>query len=118
MFSDPGPRGVRFRDWLRGKLPWALLVASSLGGAPVSECRGAGKVAMVATTPRVLSLAEAKRIAFQRNWDLLASKSNVDLAVAQRIVSHEFPNPTFSFNPTQINTDANPSATAGGNSIL
>ena len=31
---------------------------------------------------RKLTLADAQRIAFQRNWDLLAAKSDVDIAVA------------------------------------
>lgn len=70
----------------------------------------------LALTPRSLSLAEAKRIAFERNWDLLAAKSNVDLAVAQRIVSHEFPNPVFSFSPMKINPSG--AATPLGNSIF
>src|ERR1700728_2194458 len=102
MSSDFGPAGGRFRYWRQGKQIWALLAAVSLGGSPVSQCRGAEKAPAPETTPRALSLAEAKRIAFQHNWDLLASKSNVDLAIAQKIVAHEFPNPTFSFNPTQI----------------
>ena len=95
-----------------------FLGALLLGSLLPRVSPGAERVKSVAATPRALSLAEAKRIAFERNWDLLASKSNVDLAVAQKIVSREFPNPTFSFNPTQINTDSNPTATAGGNSIL
>src|SRR5215831_13534110 len=43
--------------------------------------------------PASLSLAEAKRLAFIRNWDLLAAKSDVDSATAQRLVAREFPNP-------------------------
>jgi cobalt-zinc-cadmium efflux system outer membrane protein len=108
--------GRRFR--LRERWIASLLVALLPGFMLPWAASGAERVKLAATTPRALSLAEAKRIAFQRNWDLLASKSNVDLAVAQKIVSHEFPNPTFSFAPTQINTDVNPSSTAAGNSIL
>ncbi|HWY30554.1 MAG TPA: hypothetical protein VNX46_07375, partial [Candidatus Acidoferrum sp.] len=40
----------------------------------------------------VLTLAEAKQLAFERNWDLLAAKSSVDAATAQLIVVKEFPN--------------------------
>jgi cobalt-zinc-cadmium efflux system outer membrane protein len=69
------------------------------------------------TTPRTLTLVQAKRIAFLRNWDLLAAKANVDQAVAQAIVSKEFPNPTLFLSPTKINTDNHPSGQPGANSI-
>jgi cobalt-zinc-cadmium efflux system outer membrane protein len=67
--------------------------------------------------PNSLSLAAAKRIAFQRNWDLLAAQANVDLAVAQKIVSHEWPNPTFSYSTAKITLDNNPSSTRLGNDV-
>jgi cobalt-zinc-cadmium efflux system outer membrane protein len=118
LFSDfrriCGGGCIRLREHWIPSLVSALLLGSLLPRGSM----GAERAKPVATTPRALSLAEAKRIAFQRNWDLLAAKSNVDLAVAQKIVSHEFPNPTFEFNPTQINTDSNPTGTAGHNSIL
>jgi outer membrane protein, heavy metal efflux system len=53
-----------------------------------------------------LSLAQAQRIAFERNWDLLAAKSDVDIATAQRLVAREFPNPTASFGITKISVDS------------
>lgn len=49
-----------------------------------------------------LSLAQAKRLAFERNWDLLAAKSGVDAATAQLFVAREFPNPTFSYSTAKI----------------
>lgn len=64
---------------------------------------------------RSLSLADAKRIAFQRNWDLLAARSDVDAATAQRIIAKEFPNPSLSFSVQKINVDSHPSSTAAGN---
>src|SRR2546421_11024087 len=54
-------------------------------------------------------------MAFQRNWDLLAAKSDVDLAVAQRIVAREFPNPAASFSVEKISADRHSSGTASGN---
>ena len=68
-------------------------------------------------TPPALSLADAKRIAFERNWDLLAAKANVDLALAQKIVAREFPNPTASFSTSKLNTDGHPNSTASGNGL-
>ncbi len=63
-----------------------------------------------------ISLAEAQRTAFERNWDLLAAQSDVDLAIAQRIVAKEFPNPTLALSTTKIDTDRS-SATYLGNSF-
>jgi cobalt-zinc-cadmium efflux system outer membrane protein len=51
-----------------------------------------------------LTLGEAKRLAFQRNWDLLAAKSGIDAATAQLIVAKEFPNPTTSLSTFKIGT--------------
>ena len=62
-----------------------------------------------------ISLARARQLAFQRNWDLLAAKSDVDVAVAQRLVAREFPNATTSFSITKINTDNHSAGTAAGN---
>jgi outer membrane protein, heavy metal efflux system len=67
--------------------------------------------------PRPLSLAEAQRTAFERNWDLLAAAAGVDAATAQKIVSHEFPNPGVSLASTLINVDNHPSSTSMGNGI-
>ena len=59
-----------------------------------------------------LSLAEAKRLAFERNWDLLAAKSGMDTAAAQLLVVKEFPNPTFSYSTAKIG-DHNSGTTLG-----
>ena len=64
-----------------------------------------------------LSLAEAKRLAFQRNWDLLAARSNVDAATAAKIVSREFPNPNLAFSTSKISFDNHPSHTDAGNGL-
>lgn len=66
---------------------------------------------------RALSLAEARRKAFERNWDLLAARSDVELGVAQRIVAHELPNPTLSLGTTKINVDHSPAGTRLGNDV-
>ena len=66
---------------------------------------------------RALSLAEAQRAAFERNWDLLAAASGVDAATAQKIISKEFPNPTLSLSTTYINMDNHTSATPSGNGV-
>jgi cobalt-zinc-cadmium efflux system outer membrane protein len=46
-----------------------------------------------ADSPPTLTLAEARAVALQKNWDLLAAKSDLDLAEAQRLVASAFPNP-------------------------
>jgi cobalt-zinc-cadmium efflux system outer membrane protein len=50
----------------------------------------------------VLTLADAKQLAFERNWDLLAAKSSVDAATAQLIVVKEFPNPYLTLSSAKI----------------
>jgi cobalt-zinc-cadmium efflux system outer membrane protein len=83
-----------------------------------TSSRGADPIKLQAeTTPKTLKLSEAKKIAFLRNWDLLAAKANVDQAVAQAIVSKEFPNPTLFISPTKINVDNRPSGQPGANSL-
>jgi outer membrane protein, heavy metal efflux system len=67
------------------------------------------------TTTSSLSLGEAKRLAFVRNWDLLAAKSDVDLATAQRLVAREFPNPMASLSVQKISIDNHSSGTSEGN---
>jgi len=49
-----------------------------------------------------LTLADAKQMAFERNWDLLAASSGVDAAQAQLIVTKEFPNPIASLSTAKI----------------
>jgi len=63
-----------------------------------------------------LSLADAKRLACERNWDLLAAKSGVDAATAQLLMAKEFPNPTANWNTYKIG--ANEAATSQGNGLL
>src|ERR1041385_5310419 len=58
-----------------------------------------------AEIPKRLTLTEVRRLAFARNWDLLAASSDVDLATAQRIVAREFPNPTLAFSTAKITVD-------------
>jgi len=58
---------------------------------------------------------QAREIAFERNWDLLASRSGIDLATAQLIVAKEFPNPTASISTFKIGTYE--SGTLAGNSL-
>src|SRR2546425_8897660 len=67
---------------------------------------------------RQLTLAEAQRIAFERNWDLLAARSDVDLATAQKIVARQFPNPTLSFSATQISADSHPNSSGVHNALF
>ena len=64
-----------------------------------------------------LSLAEAKRLAFARNWDLLAAQSDVDAASAQKIIAREFPNPSLSWTTMKISVDNHPGSTPSGNGL-
>jgi cobalt-zinc-cadmium efflux system outer membrane protein len=62
-----------------------------------------------------LSLIEAKNLAYQRNWDLLAAKSGIDAATAQLIVSKEFPNPSLLWSTARIGS--HDAGTANGNDL-
>jgi len=62
-----------------------------------------------------VSLTQAQNIAFHRNWDLLAAAAGVDAATAQKIVAHEFPNPTLAASTAKIGIDNHPSSTEAGN---
>ena len=66
-------------------------------------------------TTNTLSLVAARHLAFERNWDLLAAKSGVDLATAQFLVTKEFPNPIFSYSTAKIG--ARDSSTSLGNGL-
>jgi len=85
-----------------------------LCSAPAIQTPDAQALSSADTLPR-LSLTEAQRVAFQRNWDLLAAKSGMDLATAQLIVSKEFPNPTLSWTTMKIDPRGN--GTPLGNSV-
>ena len=105
----PSPHRLRLR------LPlylWALLLAVCSASAK-DPPRDGGDDAV----PSQLTLGAAQRIAYQRNWDLLAAQAGVDLAVAQKIVAHEFPNPTLSYSTQKISADSQPSGTTAGNGL-
>ena len=88
----------------------------------VSRAADSGASASVSATPIQMSagltLSQARMLAFQRNWDLLAARADVDIAQAQTWVATEFPNPTVGFTVTKINTDGRPASTALGNSLI
>ena len=65
--------------------------------------------------PKQLTLSDARRLAFANNWDLLAAKSDIDMATAQKIIAREFPNPALSLSSMKLNVDGHPSSTRAGN---
>ncbi len=90
----------------------ALVVYTILtpqGEAQTNHAPGVGDVS------RKLGLPEVRETAFERNWDLLAAKSGVDLATAQLIVAKTFPNPTASWSTARIG--AHDSSTDLGNGV-
>jgi len=85
--------------------------------APVSSVSGESSVAAFTTNGPPVSLAGAQQMALERNWDLLAAAAGVDAATAQKIVVHEFPNPTLSASASKINVDDKSNATSSGNGV-
>ncbi len=96
-----------------GVMPTGLLLLSlaNVSGNDLTN------TAAVSAAPSRLTLFQAQQLAFERNWDLLAAATGIDAATAQKIVSHEFPNPTLSTSTTLINVDNHPSSTPAGNGL-
>ena len=92
-----------------------------IGASLAEPCRLAAEnqSAPMAASAAGLHLADALQSAFLHNWDLLASKSDVDLATAQRLVAREFPNPSLALGTTKINAgnQNQPNSTASGNGL-
>lgn len=86
-----------------------LLVAAAFSAF---QPQGLAQSDLAATN--ALSLVDAKRAAFERNWDLLAAKSGIDAAQAQLIVAKEFPNPTFSYSTAKIGSHENSTPVGNG----
>src|SRR5579859_4829107 len=101
-------------DKLNAFILWVAGVLISLN-AIAPACAQTSVSATSTNSIRRLTLTDAKRTALERNWDLLASRTGVDLASAQLIVTKEFPNPTASLSTARIGTHEN--ATIEGNSI-
>jgi cobalt-zinc-cadmium efflux system outer membrane protein len=105
MCSSPP---VSFRDSFERFRIVGLFLATVLG---LVEPSGLGQPLVVGTNR--LSMAEARRTAFERNWDFLAARSGVDEASAQLMVAREFPNPTLSLSTSRIGSHEN--GTVAGN---
>lgn len=65
-----------------------------------------------------LTLADARRLAFERNWDFLAARADLSFAEAARVAARAFPNPALSLLVQKINTDGAPASTQFGNSFF
>ncbi|HWX23060.1 MAG TPA: TolC family protein [Candidatus Binatia bacterium] len=105
--------GIRCRNGV-----WLVLSLASLlpMAAPAAANTSAGAEFPYPALQH-LSLAQAQHLALQGNWDLLAAAAGVDAATAQKIVAHEFPNPTLSLSTLKINVDNQPNSTLAGNGL-
>jgi cobalt-zinc-cadmium efflux system outer membrane protein len=65
-----------------------------------------------------LTLAEAQRIAWEHNADLLIAETQVDAALGQLRAAREFPNPILGLSVAKVNTDQRGNATGLGNGLL
>jgi cobalt-zinc-cadmium efflux system outer membrane protein len=96
-------------------LVFAAVLLHSVSGQPSNPNPAPGPVTAASAPGQKLSLDQAKEIAFEKNWDLLAAKSGIDAASAQLIVAKEYPNPTASLSTAQIGTYE--AGTAHGNDL-
>jgi cobalt-zinc-cadmium efflux system outer membrane protein len=95
--------------WLAALGP-ALLVLALLGSGTACPAEDAA--------PAPLTLADAQRLAVQRNLDFRIAGIQVDAALAQLKVAREFPNPTLGLSTAKISTDGVPEETSLGNGLL
>src|SRR5215471_3374593 len=110
--SEPKGHGMvcPFLKSIPGRFFAALLCATAHSLSVWAEPE-----APVTNALQQLSLEQAQRLAFERNWDLLAAAKGIDVATAQKIVAHEFPNPTLSLSTLKVNVDNHPASTDEGN---
>jgi len=92
---------------------WTLSVAL----AAVAVNPFAADAGDLPTSPAAVTLAASKQIAFARNWDLLAAKSDIALGMAEEIVAREFPNPTLALSTSKIPVDGKSAGTRSGNDL-
>lgn len=108
------------RPWVTLLLRLMLALVPVLGHADIAAASGSlAPQSDAATTDSLptLTLAVARRLAYERNWDLLAARSEVDAATARRIVAREFPNPNLSLSTTKIPANRGPASTPSGNAL-
>ena len=74
---------------------WLAALLAGLAAAPAQPTNTPTTTLSNSPLQR-LSLADAQRLAFEKNWDLLAAAAGVEAATAQKIVARQFPNPTLS----------------------
>lgn len=55
-----------------------------------------------------LTLADARRLALERSWPLLAARADLEMAEAQRLVARAWPNPQLSASVQKLSTQARP----------
>lgn len=94
-----------------------ILLAGVLFSSPAPAATNSPAAAPGRPGLQNLSLADAQRLAVQQNWDLLAAAAGVDVATAQKIVAHEFPNPTLSISTAHVSLDNHPNSTSEGNGL-
>ena len=101
--------------WMQGGV-WVVVCLAGLAAAHAQQPANTSATQNNSPLQR-LSLTDAQRLAFEKNWDLLAAAAGVDAATAQKIVVHEFPNPTLSLSSSKINVDNHPNSTSDGNGL-
>jgi cobalt-zinc-cadmium efflux system outer membrane protein len=97
---------------------WTIRMACWLCSGVAQQTAGRSQdTSIIEAVPAQLSLAQAQQIAARRNWDLLAAAAGVDLAIAQKVVAREFPNPTLALSTAKIDVDSHPGSTPAGNGL-
>ena len=88
----------------------------NIGLAVAALCALAAASGRCEDVPR-LTLAEALRLASERNPDLLAARADLESARASRATAVALPNPALAYSTSKIPTDGSPANTIYGNEL-
>jgi len=91
-------------------------VKRNIGLAVAALCALAAASGRCEDVPR-LTLAEALRLASERNPDLLAARADLESARASRATAVALPNPALAYSTSKIPTDGSPANTIYGNDL-
>ena len=107
-------RRFRFPRWIVSSASCCVLLIADL--LPIQAQESPSSATQQSLTPAV-SLRDAQRFALANNWDVLTAQTTVDAAMAQKIVSEQWPNPNLTLSTTKIDVDGHSSRTSEGNNF-
>ncbi len=108
-------RRFRFPRWIVYGVSFCVLLIADL--LPIQAQERPSSATQQSVTSAV-SLRDAQRLALANNWDVLTAQTTVDAAMAQKIVSEQWPNPNLTLSTFKIDVDGHSSRTSEGKQFL